>query len=99
MGGALLQNELKRRLPASIKTVVLGVDNIAYAVVPVIRTLPQPLKDTVREAFAAALVPIWRMLIGVAAVGLLVSLPMKSFPLHTMKDESWGMQDASKRDE
>ena len=92
VGGTILQNGLQSRLPQSAKDLVAGIDNIAYAIVPLIKGLSQPEKDVVRSAFAHALVPVWRVLIGVAGVGLLASLPVKGLPLHTTKDESWAMK-------
>ena len=66
--------------------------NVAYAVVPLVAGLPQPVKDETRHAFAAALVPVWRMLIGVTGAGLIAALPMRGLPLHTMRDESYAIK-------
>ena len=34
---------------------------------------------------------IYQVLIGIAGLGFLISLPMKALPLHTQVDERWGM--------
>ena len=70
--------------------------SIAYSIIPVIPTLEQPLRSQVEDAFAESLVVVWRVMVGIAALGLLASLLMKGLPLHTQVDESWGMEDKDK---
>lgn len=48
-----------------------------------------------RDAFATSLATLWRVLIGFAGVGLLVSFFMEGVPLHSEKDEKWALQDSS----
>ncbi|KAI0352111.1 Mfs1.1 [Trametes cingulata] len=91
IGGALLQNELSRRLPAAVKDSIPGIGNVAYAVIPLIPTMRQPEKDLSRKAFAESLALVWRILIAIAGVGLLVSLLMRGLPLHTQRDENWAI--------
>ena len=64
---------------------------IAYAVIPLIPKMEQPLKDEVRKAFAGGVSVIWSVLIGIGGMGLVSSLPMKRLPLHTDLDKDWGM--------
>lgn len=93
VGGALLQNQLLTHIPASVQA-ALGPglsDNVAYAVIPLVRGMTQPQKDATRAAFAHALQTLWRVAIGVAGVGLLASLPMRALPLHTLRDENWAV--------
>lgn len=94
IGGAILQNGLSDKLPSSFGA---HFDNngagIAYSVVPQIPSLPEPLKDEVRAAFAEALATLWIVLIAVAAVGMVVSLPMRGLPLHTQTDWRWALKD------
>ncbi|EIN09718.1 MFS general substrate transporter [Punctularia strigosozonata HHB-11173 SS5] len=97
IGGTILQNELRSRLPEGLESHVPGLNNLAYAAIPIIRALPQPLKDQARHAFAESLATVWRLLIAVAGVGLIFSLPMKGLPLHTMKDENWAMRETEKK--
>ncbi|RDX51312.1 Mfs1.2 [Lentinus brumalis] len=92
IGGAILQNELQMRLPQAIQDSLPGINNIAYAIVPLIPSLEEPEKDIVRKAFAQSLVTLWRMIIAVGGVGLLASLPMRGFPLHTQTDEGYALQ-------
>ncbi|OSC99153.1 Mfs1.1 [Trametes coccinea BRFM310] len=98
IGGALLQNELQRRLPLTVQNAIPGLNNVAYAVIPLIPTMAQPEKDLTRKAFAESLAIIWRMLTAVAGVGLIASFFMKGLPLHTQRDENWAVAVESERD-
>lgn len=100
VGGALLQNQLRAHLPASVRAALapgLG-DNVAYAIIPLIPGMAQPQKDATRAAFAHALQTLWRVAIGVAGVGMLASLPMRALPLHTLRDENWAVGEEAKED-
>ncbi|KAF7367019.1 Iron permease [Mycena sanguinolenta] len=55
IGGTILQNELQNHLPAEFIAQFPGGVEIAYSIIPVIRTLPEPLRSDVRKAFAQAL--------------------------------------------
>ncbi|KAJ3019302.1 hypothetical protein NUW54_g122 [Trametes sanguinea] len=98
IGGALLQNELQRRLPLTVQNAIPGLNNVAYAVIPLIPTMAQPEKDLTRKAFAESLAIIWRMLTAVAGVGLIASLFMRGLPLHTQRDENWAVAVESGRE-
>ncbi|KAL1937275.1 hypothetical protein VTO73DRAFT_13884 [Trametes versicolor] len=91
VGGALLQNQLRAHIPASVQAALPGLDNVAYAVIPLIPGMAQPEKDLTRRAFAHALQTLWRVSIGVAGVGLVASLPMRALPLHMQRDENWAV--------
>ena len=92
MGGAILQNELLARLPDSVKDTLPGLDNVAYAVIPLVPGLPAPEKAAAQRAFAEALALVWRVLIAFAAAGLAASLAMRGLPLHTLRDETYAMR-------
>jgi len=100
IGAAILQNELRTRLPsdfvASLANGGSGID-LTYSVVPQIRDLPQPLKDQVRAAFGNSTAVIWKVMAGIACVGVLASFAMRDVPLHEKVDEKWGL-DASNED-
>ncbi|OBZ67783.1 putative transporter C3H1.06c [Grifola frondosa] len=93
IGSTVLQNELKRRVPASFLQKFPGGAAIAYALIPQVPSLPQPLKESVQVAFAGSLDVLWQVLIGIAGMGLLSSLFMKGLPLHTSLDEEWAMDE------
>ncbi|KAH9962072.1 major facilitator superfamily domain-containing protein [Lactifluus volemus] len=94
-GGAILQNELKRNLPASfIAQFPQGV-NIAFSTIPIIPTLSSSLKDEVRITFEEALKVVWQALLGVSIAGFLFSLGMRQLDLHSEMDEDWGRRDVT----
>ncbi|OBZ79894.1 putative transporter C3H1.06c [Grifola frondosa] len=92
IGGLILQNGLQSRLPVAFAAEFANGASIAYTLVPQVHALSQPLKDEVRRAFAESLVTIWRVLIGIAGGGLLVSLAMRGLPLHSQTDEKWALE-------
>jgi len=92
VGGAILQNELHRRLPAEFVSQFPEGVAIAYSVIPQIRDLPQPLKDEVRQAFIDSLRLVWKVVAGVCGLGLLSTFLMKGLPLHTVTDEAWALE-------
>ncbi|KAL0954049.1 hypothetical protein HGRIS_005201 [Hohenbuehelia grisea] len=92
IGGTILQNQLTNRLPPQFIASFPQGTAIAYSIIPQIRSLQEPLKGQVRVAFAESLRVVWQVLIGIGAIGLLVSLGMKHLPLHTSVDRDWGME-------
>lgn len=85
----MLQNELKHRVPPSfLQNFPEGVA-VAYALIPQIPSLPEPLKGDIQDAFAGSLRVVWQVLIGVAGIGFLSSLFMAGLPLHNALDEDW----------
>ncbi|KAN0135470.1 MFS general substrate transporter [Lactarius tabidus] len=93
VGGAILQNELKKKLPASfLDQFPQGVE-LAFAAIPSIPTLEQPMKDEVRETFGEALKVVWQVMLGIAGAGFMSSLGMRQLPLHTNIDQDWGRED------
>ncbi|CAK5284765.1 unnamed protein product [Mycena citricolor] len=92
VGGSILQNQLQRHLPAAFLAQFPPGSEIAYSIIPVIKTLPEPLQTEVRAAFARSLQTVWWATTGIAGLGLLFSLLMKPYPLHTAVDRDWGME-------
>lgn len=92
IGGTVLQNQLTQNLPSAFTSQLPQGTAIAYAAIPVVGDLPEPLRSQVRDAFAHGLIVFWEVLVGIAGLGLLVSLAMWHYPLHTKTDEQWGMQ-------
>jgi hypothetical protein len=66
---------------------------IAFGIIPTISTLPQPLKDEVRIAFADAIQVVWHVFTGIGGIGLLSSLLMKGLSRHTSVDRDRGRVD------
>ncbi|KAF7306029.1 MFS domain-containing protein [Mycena chlorophos] len=98
IGGTILQNELTKRLPAEFLAMFPAGSDIAYSSIPTIRTLPEPLRGQVQDAFAASLAIIWRVMAGICGAGLIVSLFMKELPLATAVDESYALQEKEEKE-
>jgi len=92
-GGAIIQNELKRKLPASFLSQFPQGVEIAFATIPSIPTLQQPLKDEVRNTFGEALKVVWQVVLAIGIGGFLCSLGIRQLQLHTKIDEDWGRDD------
>ncbi|KAJ7711738.1 major facilitator superfamily domain-containing protein [Mycena olivaceomarginata] len=67
-----------------------GVE-IAYSIIPVIRSLEEPLRTQ-------SLKVVWWTTTGFAGLGFLVSLLMRHYPLHTSVDKDWGMEKMEKHE-
>jgi hypothetical protein len=93
IGGAIIQNELKKKLPASFLTLFPQGVQIAFATIPVIPSLNQPLKDEVRNTFGIALKVVWQVVLGISIVGMLCNIGMKQLKLHTEIDKDWAVED------
>ncbi|KAF9236868.1 MFS general substrate transporter [Melanogaster broomeanus] len=90
IGGTILQNELVKRLPSDFtSTIPDGGADLAYALIPELPLLQPQLLAQVEDAFAGGMMVIWQVLLGVAGLGLLCSLPMKGLPLTNSLDEQW----------
>ncbi|KAH9920285.1 MFS general substrate transporter [Fomitopsis serialis] len=98
MGNAILQNELRRRLPAAYIAQFPNGVALAYAIIPELSTLTPSLREEVRLAFAESLAILWKALTGVAGVGLLSSLLMREIPLHTETDKDWDLTAQDEKD-
>ncbi|KAH9962027.1 major facilitator superfamily domain-containing protein [Lactifluus volemus] len=99
VGGAILQNELKKNLPASFLAQFPQGVEIAYATIPVIPTLNSSLRNEVRNTFGEALKVVWQTVLGISIAGFLFSLGMRQLKLHTEIDEDWGRLDVAQRSE
>ncbi|KAG8927326.1 hypothetical protein FRC01_007661 [Tulasnella sp. 417] len=103
LGATILQNELKKKLPQAFleglaSSAEKGVE-ITYAAIPAIRSLEEPIKTEVKQAFAGSLRVIWLVMAGISAAGILLILGMKGLKMHDVTDEDWGMKEEKKRSE
>ncbi|EJU01271.1 MFS-1 [Dacryopinax primogenitus] len=69
IGATVLQNELIRNLPSAFFSLFPADANIAYAAILQIPSLPEPLQDEVRVAFATSLSTLWKVTLGLAGGG------------------------------
>ncbi|THG95258.1 hypothetical protein EW026_g6357 [Hermanssonia centrifuga] len=91
ISSTILQNELKKNLPlAFVSRFPQGVE-IAYAAIPIINGLEEPLRGEVKEAFASSMSVIWKTMIGIAGIGLLTVLLLKEIPMKAFTDETYGL--------
>ena len=94
IGSAILQNRLVSTLPAQFTALFPAGVQIAYAAIPVIRTLPEPLQGEVRAAFAQSLQVVWLTMLGLCALGLLSVGMMREVPMQRMTDERYGLDES-----
>lgn len=97
VGATVLQNQLLHRLtPDFVATLPKGV-SVAYSAIPHIRQLNPEAQIQVRAAFAGSLKVLWRILIGMSALGAVTTLFMKEVPMHTYTDDDWTLQDGEEK--
>ncbi|KPV76700.1 uncharacterized protein RHOBADRAFT_12386 [Rhodotorula graminis WP1] len=92
IGSSVISNVLADKLPQEYLDMVPGGTAGAYASIPLIRGLAEPLKMQVREAFAASLRVVWIVMIPFAGLGFFIALLMKGLPLNTTVDENFGVK-------
>lgn len=95
VGGTILQNTLQSHLPQSFLESLPSDVGIAYAIIPTIHTLPEPLKSQVRAAFAVGTRRIWITMAGVSGAGLLSCLLMREEKMRKDLDTAWGLKETA----
>ncbi|KAJ6498098.1 MFS general substrate transporter [Mycena vitilis] len=83
IGGAILQNQLTKKLPAQFFVLFPEDTNLAYSAIPDLASVSEPTRSEIRAAFADSISVIWKVLSGLAGAGLIVSLFMKEVPMHS----------------
>ncbi|KAG8918820.1 hypothetical protein FRC01_001637 [Tulasnella sp. 417] len=97
LGGTILQNELKKKLPQAFLEMFPGEGvEITYAAIPRIGGLAEPLKREVSDAFAGSLRTVWIAMAAVSVVGFFTVLGMKQLEMHEVTDENWGLEEQKK---
>ena len=79
--------------PSTTNTIVSGGVQIAYAAIPTVSSLPEPLRHEVRAVFACATRLIWQVMIGVSGAGMVSVLMMREEKLRQDLDEQWGLKE------
>ncbi|KAL7284393.1 hypothetical protein ACG7TL_001683 [Trametes sanguinea] len=87
----ILQNQLKSRLPSDFTSQFPQGLEIAYAAIPSIAGLPEPLRSQVRQAFSQSMATIWEVMIGIAGIGLLSVPLMREVQMQEETDEKYGL--------
>lgn len=91
ISSTILQNQLKKKLPAEFVSRFPAGLEIAYAAIPQIRNLPEPLRTEVRVAFADSMSTIWKVMAGISALGVLSLVFLKEVEMKTHTDDSFGL--------
>lgn len=94
----VFQNALTRHFPSDFLASFPQGPSIAYAL---IAELPAQVEDDRREmaqAFVQSLTLLWYVLLGVAVVGMGVSLLMRGLPSRGVVHEQWELQDGARRE-
>ena len=91
ISSTILQNELKKNLPAEFVSRFPQGLEIAYAAIPKIEGLPEPLRTEVRVAFATSMSMIWKTMIGISGLGILSLFLLKEVEMKAHTDESFGL--------
>ncbi|KAI0833802.1 iron permease [Trametes gibbosa] len=92
ISASILQNELKKRLPPAFAQQFPAGVEIAYAAIPAIRALPEPLRTEVRAAFAQSMAVVWKAALGFAAAGFLTLFLLREVPMQQHTDQTYGLQ-------
>ncbi|KAJ7432135.1 iron permease [Mycena galericulata] len=91
IASTILQNELAKTLPVAFTSQFSAGFEIAYAAIPTIRALEEPLKSEVRKAFADSMRVVWRTMIGISGAGLLTCVLLTEVPMVQHTDETYGL--------
>ncbi|GJE93488.1 MFS general substrate transporter [Phanerochaete sordida] len=91
-----LQNALKRRLPPAFLARFPGGLEIAFAAIPLINGLDEPLRGEVRVAFAESMRVIWLVMLGISGAGLLTVALLEEVPMKEMTDERYALEEKAR---
>ena len=93
ISATVLQNSLKSKLPQAFLSQFPDGVEIAYAAIPLVRTLPDGLRQEVQTAFAESMIDIWKAIIGFSAAGLLSVGLMREVEMIRYTDERFGLNE------
>lgn len=99
IASTILENELQKKLPESFVSQFPGGLTIAYAAIPLIKDLPEPLRTQVRVAFADSMSVIWKTMVGICGAGVLSLLLLKEIPMNSEVNETYGLHDQDNKDD
>ena len=88
IGSTTLANELAKKLPREYIASLAGGAAAAYADIPNVKYLAEPLRTEVRVAFGESIRVIWLVLIPFGAVGLVMCCFMRQIELQSETDEA-----------
>ena len=91
VGGVILQNKLKKNLPAELISQLPEGTAVAITIIPLIHTMDDDVKRVVQGVFAQGFREIWLVLAGICGLCFIASLFMEGLPLHTSTDSRYGV--------
>ncbi|KAF8573684.1 MFS multidrug transporter [Ramaria rubella] len=87
IGGTILQNQVGKHLPTVLSSLSANGGLVEYSAIPLIPTLGQPEQDEVRTAFMDALNVMYKVMVALAALGLVTVFLSREIPLTLEMDE------------
>jgi len=93
ISGTILQDSLKTRLPTALLAELPDGVQIAYSIIPQIKTFSPAQQEQIRTAFAESFTLIWKIMAGVCGLGLLSTSLIQDIPLRKVTDKEWGFTD------
>ncbi|OBZ65418.1 putative transporter C3H1.06c [Grifola frondosa] len=97
ISSTILQNELKRNLPPDFVAQFPKGLEIAYAAIPQIPSLQEPLRSEVQAAFATSMAVVWKTMIGISGLGFLTVFLLKEVPMKKETDSKYGLDETGQR--
>ncbi|KIY71566.1 iron permease [Cylindrobasidium torrendii FP15055 ss-10] len=91
IGGAVLQDGLRKRLPQGVMSKVPSGQSLAFALIPHIPTLEAQVREEVQMAFHQSMHRVWVVTLCIGSAGMLTMVFMRNLPLKTTTDERWGI--------
>ncbi|EMD35490.1 hypothetical protein CERSUDRAFT_157287 [Gelatoporia subvermispora B] len=99
IGGTILQNQLQAKLPAALLESVPQGAQLAYSIIPQIKTLPPALQEEVRTAFAESLSFMFKIMAGFSGLGLVSIAFIRDVPLKSETDKKWALKERERERE
>ena len=96
ISSTILQNQLKKTLPQAFVSQFPDGLEIAYAAIPVIKDLSEPLRTEVRVAFANSMSIVWKSMVGICGLGLISLLFLKEIKMNSHTDTNFGLTEDAK---
>ncbi|KAJ6543870.1 major facilitator superfamily domain-containing protein [Mycena capillaripes] len=93
IASTILQNMLRKKLPQDFVSLFPPGFEIAYAAIPAIKQLEEPLRTQVQAAFAQSMAVIWQVNVGIAGLGFLLSFLVDEVSMDTTVDESYALKE------
>ncbi|KAJ6476741.1 iron permease [Mycena vitilis] len=97
ISASILQNTVKRRFPARFLKELPDGSDFAYAALTRIAALPEPLQHEVKVAFGEGISAIYRVMIGVAALGFVCTLFMREVPMRGKVDPKFALKERGEK--